>query len=251
MTSHPDTQLRREVEFFDQFVAEHGDYDVLSDAAYERLLQVFAERVSPRAGERCIDLGCGTGAFIRRLGRFGLRRAGMDISPRAVEHAKHATPDVDFLVGDIAATGLGDGSQDILCYSGVLHHVTSPRDRVRVLAEGHRLLSPGGRLFAYDPSVQSPSMWLYRDPRSPFFSEKGKTENEVLLHRSQLAEELREAGFQDVDVRGIGGISFRFVESKIAGLILPIYNLYEELLRRSPLENRFGTFLITVATKAP
>jgi len=250
MSTPPDTANRREVEFFDQFVAEHGDYDVLSDAAYERLLEVFEQRVRPKAGERCIDLGCGTGAFIRRLGRFGLRRSGMDISPRAVEHAQVATPDVDFSVGDIAASGLPDRSQDILCYSGVLHHVSSAEDRVRVLAEGHRLLSPGGRLFAYDPSVQSPSMWLYRDPRSPLFSEKGKTENEVLLHRSELGKELAQAGFKDVQIRGLGGISFRFVESRIAGLILPLYNLYEELLRRSPLEDRLGTFLITVATKA-
>jgi len=119
-----------------------------------------------------------------------------------------------------------------------------------VLSEGYRLLAPGGRLFAYDPSVQSPSMWLYRDPRSPFFSEKGKTENEVLLHRTELASELAQAGFESVQIRGLGGISFRFVESRIAGVILPLYNLYEELLRRSPLENRLGTFLITVATKA-
>ncbi len=240
---------RREVEFFDQFVAEHGDYDVLSDAAYDRLLRVFEQSVRPRAGERCIDLGCGTGAFIRRLSRFGLRRSGMDISPRAVEHASLATPDVKFLVGDIASTQLPDASQDILCYSGVLHHVSAPHDRVRVLREGHRLLSRGGRLFAYDPNVQSPSMWLYRDPRSPFFSEKGKTENEVLLHRTQLHDELSQAGFQDRTIRGIGGISFRFVESRVAGLVLPLYNLYEGLLRRSPLEDRLGTFLITVATK--
>jgi SAM-dependent methyltransferase len=250
MTTPPELKTRREVEFFDQFVAEHGDYDVLSDAAYARLLQVFEARVRPQPGERCIDLGCGTGAFIRRLDRFSLRRSGMDISPRAVEHAKAATPDVDFIIGDIASSGLPDGSRDIICYSGVLHHVSSTQDRVRVLAEGYRLLSPGGRLFAYDPSVQSPSMWLYRDPHSPFFSKKGKTENEVLLHRSELGSELRQAGFEDVQIRGLGGISFRFVESRLASVILPLYNLYEELLRRSPLEDRLGTFLISVATKA-
>lgn len=249
-TSPPDSADRREIEFFDRFVAEHGDYDVLSDRAYERLLEAFEQSVRPRQGERCIDLGCGTGAFVRRLGRFGLRRSGMDISPRAVEHARAATPDVHFLVGDIASSGLPDSSQDILCYSGVLHHVRSPHARVRLLREGHRVLSSGGRLFAYDPSVQSPSMWLYRDPRSPFFSLRGKTENEVLLHRSELRAELKEAGFDNVQVRGLGGISFRFVKSRIAGLILPLYNLYEELLRRSPLEDRLGTFLITVATKA-
>ena len=121
--------------------------------------------------------------------------------------------------------------------------------RVRVLAEGHRLLRPGGRLFAFDPSVQSPSMFLYRDPRSPLYSTKGKTENEVLLHRASLEGEVREAGFSEVQIRGIGGIAYRYVESKLAGIVLPLYNLYEELLRRSPFEDRFGTFLITVAVR--
>jgi SAM-dependent methyltransferase len=249
MSGPPDASGRREVEFFDQFVAEHGDYDVLSEGAYRRLLDTFVGMVRPAPGERCIDLGCGTGAFTRRLRPFGLRLAGMDISPGSVAHAKTEAPDIDFLVGDIASTGLADGSQDLVCYSGVLHHITLPQDRVRVLAEGYRLLAPGGRLFGYDPNAQSPSMWLYRDPRSPLFSDKGKTENEVLLHRRQLTEELRAAGFRDIQMRGLGGISYRFVESKLAGLILPLYNLYEELLRRSPFEDRLGTFLISVATK--
>ena len=249
MSISPGAKIRREVEFFDQFVAEHGDYDVLSASAYDRLLAVFEQCLRPQHGERCIDLGCGTGAFVRRLDRFGLRRCGMDISPRAVEYGKAATPGVEFLVGDIFHTELPGGSQEIICYSGVLHHVALPQDRVRVLAEGHRLLAPGGRLFAYDPNVQSPSMWLYRHPRSPLFSSKGKTENEVLLHRSQLQDEVRRAGFRDVQVQGLGGMTFRFVESKLAGVILPLYNLYEWLLRLSPLEDRLGTFLITVATK--
>ncbi len=249
MNAPTDVDGRREVEFFDQFVAEHGDYDVLAERAYVRLLEVFSQRVKPQAGERCIDLGCGTGAFTRRLSPFGLRLGGMDISPGAIAQAKSGSPDIEFLVGDITASGLPDGSQDIVCYSGVLHHFLTRESRVRVLKEGHRLLRAGGRLFAFDPSVQSPSMFLYRDPRSPLYSTKGKTENEVLLHRTELAGELREAGFADVSIRGVGGIAYRFVESKLAGVILPLYNLYEELLRRSPFEDRLGTFLITVATR--
>jgi len=250
MNAPSDVDGRREIEFFDQFVAEHGDYDVLAERAYERLLEVFAELVKPQSAERCIDLGCGTGAFTRRLRRFDLRLAGMDISPGAIAHArKTGPPDIDFRVGDITASDLPTGSQDIVCYSGVLHHFMTAASRVAVLREGHRLLRPGGRLFAFDPSIQSPSMFLYRDPRSPLYSAKGKTDNEVLLHRDQLGEELRQAGFTETRIRGIGGIAYRYVESKLAGVVLPFYNLYEELLRRSPWEDRFGTFLITVATR--
>jgi ubiquinone/menaquinone biosynthesis C-methylase UbiE len=238
-----------EVEFFDRFAAEHGDYDVLGEGAYRRLRSLFCKLVAPRPGERCIDLGCGTGAFTSRLTGLGLSLWGMDISPASVARGQAKGDGVTYVLGDITRTQLDDGSFDIILYSGVLHHFSTEEQRRGVLREGFRLLAPGGRLFAYDPSVQSPSMWLYRDPRSPLFSEKGKTENEVLLHRRDLDGELRGVGFSDVTIRGASGISFRYVEGRFAGLILPLYNAYEQLIRFSPFEDRLGTFLVSVARK--
>jgi hypothetical protein len=93
-------------------------------------------------------------------------------------------------------------------------------------------------------------MWLYRDPRSPLFSGRGKTENEVLLTKRWLREELAEAGFASVKVRGVSGISYRFVEDRFARAILPLYNLYEQAVRFSPFEDRLGTFLLSFAAKS-
>jgi SAM-dependent methyltransferase len=241
--------VQREVEFFDRFAAEHGEYDVFSAGAYARLLDLFKRWVGPRPDERCIDLGCGTGAFTKRLRTFNLRLTGMDISPASVERANETAAGEKYIVGDIGATALPAGSYDIIVYSGVLHHFNTREARKKVLAEGHRVLAPGGRLFAYDPNAHSPSMWLYRDPRSPLFSSKGKTENEVLLRRSELEAEMRGAGFDRVEIHGVSGITFRFVDSAMARLVLPLYNLYEQVVRYSPLENRLGTFLVSVAVK--
>jgi ubiquinone/menaquinone biosynthesis C-methylase UbiE len=243
-------RLDSEVEFFDRFAAEHGEYDVLSDAAYRRLTNLFEERIHPRPGERCIDLGCGTGAFTKHLARFALDRTGMDISPVSVERANDASNGARFIVGDITETELPDASFDIIVYSGVLHHFASSPARQSVLTEGFRLLGKGGRLFAFDPNAHSPSMWLYRDPRSPLFSSKGKTDNEVLLSRRQLHGELSKSGFSDIDVRGVSGITFRYVESAAARVVLPAYNMYEHIVRYSPLESRIGTFLVSSAVKS-
>jgi ubiquinone/menaquinone biosynthesis C-methylase UbiE len=242
-------RLDREIEFFDRFAAEHGEYDVLADAAYDRLTGLFEERIRPRSGERCIDLGCGTGAFTTHLARFDLDRAGMDISPMSVQRANERSNGARFIVGDITKTNLPEASFDIVVYSGVLHHFESRAARERVLKEGYRLLKKGGRLFAFDPNAHSPSMWLYRDPRSPLFSSKGKTDNEVLLSRRELQQELTTAGFSKIDVRGVSGIMFRYVESSAARIVLPAYNLYEQLMRHSPLESRLGTFLVSCAAK--
>ena len=240
--------LDREVEFFDEF-ADQADYDVLGERGYARLLAVFNESVRPQKGQRCVDLGCGTGAFTRRLRVFGLDLMGIDISPRSIERARASEDGIRYEVGDITATDLAEDSFDVAALSGVLHHITSSADRIRAMREAWRILRPGGRLFAFDPNAHSPSMFLYRDPRSPLYSSEGKTENEVLLKSDQLAGELSESGFSSVRVRGISGTTFKHVKGRVARLLLPAYAVYEELVRLSPWEAQLGTFLVSTATK--
>lgn len=241
--------VQEEIRFFDEFQAEHGDYDVLTEATYERLLRRFDRTIRPLPGQTCIDLGCGTGAFTRRLKRFGLALTGVDISPRNVERATQLSTGETYVTGDLRATGLPGGSADILMYSGVLHHLPGDEERLDALREGLRILKPGGALFAYDPNAHSPSMFLFRDPRSPLHSDKGKTPNEVLLSRRQLTGQLTAAGFTRVRVEGMGGITFSWVDSPIARSVLPLYNCYEHLLRIPPLGSLIGTFVVTTAWK--
>jgi SAM-dependent methyltransferase len=236
--------VKKEVEFFDRFASQHQDYDVLGEGAYRRLLALFTALARPKPGERCIDLGCGTGAFTQRVRRFGLELTGMDISPASIERANATSQGERYLVGDIRETGLAAASFDIVVLSGVLHHLLTRDIRRQVLAESARILKPGGRVWSFDPSAHSPSMRLYRDPRSPLYSAKGKTENEVLIDRHELAQDLRDAGFADVGVRGAAGITYAYIEGRVARLVLPLYNVYERVLRRSPFEDRWGTFLI-------
>ena len=238
-----------ESEFFDAFESKYGDYDVLGELAYRRLLDQFQKRIRPKAGERCVDMGCGTGAFTRRLHVFDLRLTGVDISSKCISMAKEKSVGENYRVGDLMNLDFEPESADIIMYSGVLHHITERDERIRALQEGLRILKPNGRLFAYDPNKHSPSMWLYRNPQSPLYSEDGKTENEVLLSRQDLLEELTAAGFTNIDVLGLSGTTFRFVESKAARAILPLYNAYEILMMLSPFQRKHGTFLVSSASK--
>ncbi len=241
--------LDRERQFFDAFEADHGDYDVLAEASYRRILSVFEREMQLRAGRSCIDLGCGTGAFTRRLTAFGVNSTGMDVSSKSIERA-NALGGGRFLVGDICNATLPSESYDCAVMSGVLHHLPTRTHRIDSLREAHRLLKRDGRFYSYDPNAHSPSMWLYRDPRSPFCSSEGKTENEVLLSRTEIADELRAAGFVDIVVRGLSGIAYRYVRGRIARQLLPIYNrIYEPAIRFSGFERRIGTFLVASAVK--
>lgn len=239
--------VEREREFFDEFESAHHDYDVLTERAYRRLLREFERRVRPRRGERCVDLGCGSGAFTRYLGAFDLQVTGMDLSPRLVARAQARSTDETYLVGDIRATGLAAGAFDIVAFSGVLHHLPERTERFAALSEARRLLRGGGRVFTFDPSAHSPSMWLYRDPRSPFCSTAGRTPNEILIDRDDLASTMRAAGLRDVTVTGVSDIGYRYVEGAIARRFLHVYNVYEAILSMTPLEAALGTFLVGTA----
>jgi ubiquinone/menaquinone biosynthesis C-methylase UbiE len=238
-----------ESDFFDTFESKYGDYDVLGELAYKRLLDRFEKLIRPKKDECCFDLGCGTGAFTRRLSVFNLSLTGVDISSKCIELAREKGAGEAYVAGDLMNLDFGDGTADIIVYSGVLHHITEREERLRALQEGLRILKPGGRLFAYDPNKASPSMWLYRSPQSPLYSQEGKTENEVLLSRQELMEEFDSAGFTNANVEGLSGTTFRFVESKAARVILPFYNMYEIFMMLSPFQRSMGTFLISFATK--
>ena len=243
--------IDKEISFFDRFESEHGDYDVLAEESYERILKAMFSGVRLRPGMTCVDLGCGTGAFTRRLGTLGLRLTGVDISPRSIDRAKAIGGGPEYVVGDVCDCPLPASSCDFVTMSGVLHHLTTQAARVQSLREAFRLLKPGGRFLSYDPNAASPSMFLYRDPRSPLYSQVGKTENEVLLSRRQLTSDLVAAGFSDVRASGLSGIAYRYVEGALARKLLPLYNhLYEPLIRWSSLQGILGTFVVAAATKA-
>jgi SAM-dependent methyltransferase len=243
--------IEKEIRFFDEFESDYGDYDVLAEESYDRILGALAKALPVRPGMRCVDLGCGTGAFTRRLTRFDFELTGVDISPRCVERA-NSIGGATYVVGDICNCPLPAASYDLVVMSGVLHHLTTEAIRVQSLGEALRLLKPGGHFFSYDPNLTSPSMFLYRHPSSPLYSQAGKTDNEVLLSRREIMSSLTTAGFSQVRAHGLSGIAYRFVEGRLARKLLPLYNrVYEPLIRWSPLEHVLGTFIVATAAKPP
>ena len=240
--------IDKEISFFDRFELEHGDYDVLAEESYERILKAMFSGVQLRPGMTCVDLGCGTGAFTRRMRKLDLDLTGVDISSRSIDRAKAIGGGPEYAVGDVCNCPLPSSSFDFVTMSGVLHHLTTQAARVQGLREALRLLKPGGRFLSYDPNAASPSMFLYRDPRSPLYSPIGKTENEVLLSRRQITSDLIAAGFSDVRANGLSGIAYRYVEGRLARKLLPLYNhLYEPLIRWSTLQRILGTFIVATA----
>lgn len=66
----------------------------------------------PQAGERLLDVGCGTGHFTRRFAQLGLQVTGIDPDPAMLEYAKSQNQDIDYQLGSAEALIFADASFD-------------------------------------------------------------------------------------------------------------------------------------------
>lgn len=236
---------RKEIAFFDQH-AEKDDYDVFTPEAKARLIAAFTRLSGLRPGARVVDLGCGSGTFTELLRKAGYDSVGVDISPKLVEVGRAKHPGLELIEGDIENLPFETNSFDGAWLCGVIHHFPDPR---RCAEETFRILRPGGRFVAADPSRMNPFMWLYRDPSSPFYSSVGVTENERPLLAHEAAQVFRNAGFA-VATDYLAGLSYRYVASRRARLVLPLYNFIDGAIFNLRILKPFRPFVLTSGEKS-
>ena len=102
------------------------------------------ELLSPKAGERILDLGCGTGHLTAQIAATGVDVIGIDRSPEMISQAHAQFPKLHFEVAD-ARHLLFERQFDAVFSNAVLHWIVEPELVVRSVA---RALVPGGRFVA-------------------------------------------------------------------------------------------------------
>lgn len=99
-----------------------------------------------------VDFGCGTGSLSVELARWAGHVTAIDRSESVLtraraEAARQGLGNLTFLAADLAALPLPSASVDLVVISQSLHHVDAVAP---VLAEGARLLKPGGRMVVLE-----------------------------------------------------------------------------------------------------
>jgi SAM-dependent methyltransferase len=126
-------------------------------------------------GARALEYGCADGRLSlleRDFARAARQFHGIDISDRAIEHARETAARLGhhhcrFDVMDAEQLAFDDGAFDVVYGRGILHHL----DLERAFLEIQRVLAPGGSAIFYEPMGHNPLINRFRqltpDLRTP------------------------------------------------------------------------------------
>jgi SAM-dependent methyltransferase len=143
----PHEAFAERTKYLDEALHADARYDrvsppLLGSKIRNDMLRAF---LAPSAGDRVVDLGCGSGRALLWNRDWRAQAVGIDISPF---FAREARRDVDLLLGDLRRLPFADATFSRGYSLDVLEHL-SPEALAAMLGEAARVIEPGGELFVY------------------------------------------------------------------------------------------------------
>lgn len=164
----PETDPRKqaEKEYHDKVFADHsravvGKYYAIADES-RRIYRAYLE--ANCAGKAALEYGCGPESYAFVMARKGARVVGIDISEVAIQEVRKlaeqepAGRNTEFHVMDAEALKFPDAHFDLVCGTGILHHL----DLRKAYGEVARVLKPDGSAIFVEPLGHNPAIRLYR-----------------------------------------------------------------------------------------
>ncbi|CAN5430890.1 class I SAM-dependent methyltransferase [soil metagenome] len=158
---------------------ENGFWVRSRNRLFKRMVE---NHVLPDRKTRFLEIGCGTGGFIRQIvSNPSLEITGSEVYLKGLLYAKKNLPDVDFIQFDIAEGTVGE-CFDMIAAFDVLEHIDND---TRALANVNSMLNAGGVFIVSVPQHQF--LWSRLD--------------EIVKHkrrysRRDLLDKLRQNGFE-------------------------------------------------------
>ncbi len=177
--------------------------------SYPGILAALSQLVRETRAENVLEVGCGTGHWLREIKRLGFSARGLDPSLAMLKQARDHRESGEVLCGVAEALPLSAGAFDLVFCVNAFHHFREPET---FLSEAARVLKPRGRLavIGLDPHQPGTRWYLYE-------SFPGVRDRDLARYRPhrRLAEMLRAAGFQSVSASEVEPLSHRFVGGEV------------------------------------
>ncbi|UCG56127.1 MAG: class I SAM-dependent methyltransferase [Phycisphaerales bacterium] len=160
----------------------------------EKALDYFRSSRARKLGKylkppaQVLDVGCGSGDFLRRLVDRGFEGYGTELPGKAADRAGKI-PGLTLKVGHLSETDFKERSFDAICMWHVFEHLAEPKRTLHIIES---ILKPGGYLFISLPNINSLQSrlfrgnWLHLDPPRHLF----------FLGAADLIAELRQLGLE-------------------------------------------------------
>ena len=162
-----------------------------------RRADLIIEGARLAAGQRALEIGCGTGLFTEMFASRGAEIVAVDISGELLDKARARNlpaGQVTFLEKRFEDCDV-DGPFDAVIGSSILHHL----DIEGALTNIRRLLKPGGVLSFAEPNMLNPQVYMERKFHYlPMFSYTSP--DETAFVRWKFARLLKGHGFQDISI---------------------------------------------------
>jgi SAM-dependent methyltransferase len=176
-----------------------------------------------------LDVGCGRGAWVDGLSRYGLDTIGMDYSQELIDSNRALYPTRKFLLGSAQHIPLPDRSfSSVISWGVIEHELAGPSV---ALQEMRRVLRPGGRALVTVPldSAEHRLASASQFPEGSYFFQHFFTPDELAGH-------VQAAGFRVLEIgpaarshpatiwpRGYAAVSSRFGRRalQLAALLAP------------------------------
>jgi ubiquinone/menaquinone biosynthesis C-methylase UbiE len=136
------------------------NYSNLIDPLFRDVRRFTPDFSGMKAGNKVIDVCCGTGAQVMEYGRRGIEATGIDLDPNMIKTAarnrlKSKAENISFQVADAAALPFADGYFDYASISLALHDKEKSL-RQKIIGEMKRVVKRGGTLVFIDYNVPLP-----------------------------------------------------------------------------------------------